>query len=64
MWRKGTISARNGMRFVVRHLLANSVRTLQANPRNDYPGRLRGNMLALADLARGSCHPMRVMHMH
>jgi hypothetical protein len=63
MWRKGTMSARNGMRFVVRHLLANSVRTLQANTQNDYPGRLRGNMLALADLARGHCHPTRVLSM-
>jgi hypothetical protein len=62
MWRKGTMSGRNGVRFVARHLLSNSVRTLQSNPRNDYPGRLRGNLLAMADLLRGSCHPLRVLH--
>jgi hypothetical protein len=61
MWEKGTMSARNGLRFVARHLLSNSVRTLQANQQNDYPGRLRGNALALLDLARGTCHPTRVL---
>jgi len=63
MWRKGTISARNGMRFVVRHLLSNSVRTLQSNERHDYPGRLKGNVMALTDLVRGSCHPTRILNM-
>lgn len=61
LWRKGTMSARKGATFVARHLLANGARTLRRHPRVDYPGRLRGNLLAFADIACGRCHPTRVL---
>ncbi|MFM2420151.1 MAG: hypothetical protein RL385_4874 [Pseudomonadota bacterium] len=62
MWRKGTISVAQGAQFVVRHLLSNTAKTLRSNPSHDYPGRLRGNFLAITDLLRGTCHPTRVLH--
>ena len=58
--RKGTMSARKGTRFVLRHLAANSARTIFPSPRADYFGRLKGNLLAILDLMRGRCHPRRV----
>ena len=61
LWRKGTMSASIGARFVTRNLLANCVRSVRNNRSIDYVGRLRGNLMAFADLARGSCHPTRVV---
>jgi GT2 family glycosyltransferase len=61
--RKGTMRAGKGMRFVLRHLLANSTRSLGSNARVDYPGRLRGNLLAVGDLLRGRCNPCRVLEL-
>lgn len=57
--RKGTMSSRKGVRFVLRHLAANSTRTFIPSPRADYAGRLKGNLLAILDLMRGRCHPRR-----
>jgi hypothetical protein len=41
----------------------NLVRSLAPEPWVDRRGRLRGNLLALADLMRGRMHPMRVMEL-
>jgi hypothetical protein len=57
------MSGRTGIRFVARHLLSNGARTFHPNPRSDYRGRLLGNMLAIRDLLRGSCHPLRVLNL-
>lgn len=62
LWQKGTMTAEHGVRFVSRHLVSNTVRSLQPAPRNDYKGRLRGNLLALRDILHGSCHPGRIVH--
>lgn len=61
--RKGTMRSGKGLRFVVRHLLANSTRSLRSNARVDYPGRLKGNLLAISDLLRGQCNPRRVLEL-
>lgn len=58
--RKGTMERRRAFRFVVRHLLSNSVRSLRYHPLIDYRGRLRGNLKAMADLVTGRCHPRRI----
>jgi hypothetical protein len=63
LWRKGTMPAGKGARFVLRHLLANSARSLRRNTLVDYPGRLKGNLLAIVDILRGSCHPGRVLEL-
>lgn len=62
--RKGTMRTGKGMRFVIRHLLANGTRSLRASHRVDYSGRLRGNLLAIGDLLRGRCNPRRVLELH
>lgn len=58
--RKGTMSPKKSLRFVSRHLASNVVRSLTNHPQVDYPGRLRGNLVAIADLLRGRCHPARI----
>jgi GT2 family glycosyltransferase len=61
LMRKGTMDLRKGTWFVVRALASNSLRSAARNARADYPGRLRGNSLAIADLLRRRCHPIRVL---
>ncbi|WP_088279089.1 glycosyltransferase family 2 protein [Ideonella sp. A 288] len=58
--RKGTMERRRALRFVLRHLLSNSVRGLRHHPLVDYRGRLRGNLMAMRDLVAGRCHPRRI----
>lgn len=59
--RKGTMPVDKSLRFVSRHVVANTLRSLSRRSEVDYPGRLRGNLLAFADLARGRAHPLRVL---
>lgn len=59
--RKGTMPRKKAYRFIVRHLIANSVKGLIRHPRIDYAGRWKGNMRALADLGRGRCDPQRIL---
>ena len=47
------------LRFVVSNLLHSVVR--KSNSRQDRPGRLRGNLLAFADLFRGRIDPERIL---
>lgn len=56
---KGTLSVRKALRLVSRNFSANLVKSV-TRPDIDYPGRLTGNLLALADLVRGKAHPTRV----
>jgi hypothetical protein len=59
--RKGTMARKKATRFIIRHLIANTVKGLVRHPRIDYAGRWRGNMLALMDLGRGRCTPERIV---
>lgn len=47
--------------LMVRALGSNLLRTGTRNSRFDYPGRLKGNLLALGDLLGGRCHPQRMI---
>lgn len=55
--RKGTYPASSAARLMARNLAANILKTPFPEPYVDRASRLRGNMLALADLARGRLHP-------
>lgn len=57
---KGTMERKRALRFVLRHMLSNSVRSLRRHPHVDYRGRMVGNLLAMGDLLRGRCHPRRI----
>ncbi len=58
--RKGTMSAKFGMRTMTRNLIANAARVFWAEPHIDRAGRCKGNILALMDFVRGRLHPQRV----
>lgn len=59
--RKNTIPPRLALRLMVRNVLANSLHSLWPEPYVDRCGRLRGNLAALRDLARGRLHPQRIL---
>ena len=58
--RKGTVPKFYLARQAAKNLLSNTVRSLRPEPYVDRRGRLLGNMIALADLARGRITPERV----
>jgi GT2 family glycosyltransferase len=58
--RKGTMQAGLGRRLLAQNLLSNLVHSLRPEPHIDRRGRLWGNTLALADLARGRVDPRRI----
>lgn len=58
--KKGTMPAGEAMKNIARNVTANVVKTLRPEPWVDRSGRLRGNLLALADALRGRQHPERV----
>jgi hypothetical protein len=59
---KKTMTPRVAARFVGRALASNTIKTvLRRTALFDYPGRLRGNVMALADLVRGRCIPERIL---
>lgn len=59
--RKGTMTVRTSLRFVSRHLLSNTFRSVSRQHPIDYAGRLRGNAVAILDVLRGRSHPMRAV---
>lgn len=59
LWRKGTMTGRAMLRQMARNMAANLARAARPEPFIDRRGRLRGNALALVDLARGVCRPER-----
>jgi GT2 family glycosyltransferase len=61
LMQKGTMPRRKGVKFLVRALASNTLRSLWPHPLVDYPGRLAGNARAVLDLTRGRCHPTRVL---
>jgi GT2 family glycosyltransferase len=59
--RKGTMPKPKAYRFILRHLAANTIKSLGNYPLVDYPGRLRGNFRALLDILARRCDPRRVV---
>ncbi|PWJ22172.1 glycosyltransferase family 2 protein [Jannaschia seohaensis] len=59
--RKGTMSPRRALRLMSRNMMANLLRAPWPEPWVDRVGRLRGNLTALADLARGRLSPRRIL---
>lgn len=58
--RKGTIRLIHGWRLMLGNIAANLVRSIRPEPEIDRRGRLRGNILALADILRGRVDPRRI----
>jgi len=61
--RKGTISLRFAAPLILRNLLANVSRSFRPEPWIDRRGRLKGNWLALRDLATGRISPQRILEL-
>lgn len=58
---RSTMGRRHALRMIARNLAANLVRSLRPEPWIDRRGRLLGNAIAIADLARGRLDPRRVL---
>ena len=58
---KGTMSVRYGMRLALGNLFANLLRAGFPEQHIDRFGRLRGNLIAVIDLAMGRLHPRRIL---
>ena len=61
--RKGTAAPHFTFKLATRNLVANLVKSLRPEPWIDRRGRLYGNLLALADILRGSVDPRRVLEL-
>ncbi len=59
--RKGSYPWSHALPSAARHLAMNAARSLAPEAHVDRAGRLKGNLIAIADLLRGRMHPMRVM---
>ena len=57
--RKGSYPWNRALRSAARNMAMNLLRSLAPEPWVDRRGRLRGNLIAIADLLRGRMHPMR-----
>ncbi len=60
LMRKGSVPGGIAVRHILRNLVANLLHAARPEPWVDRRGRLRGNILALADLLRGRCDPRRI----
>lgn len=56
---KGTATRDFALNLATRNILANLAKSIKPEPWIDRRGRLRGNLIALADLARGQARPER-----
>ncbi len=61
--RKGTMTWQHARTLMWRNLAANFVRSFYPEPWIDRKGRLRGNILALIDMAMGRISPSRILRM-
>jgi len=61
--RKGTMSWKRAANLMWRNVAANLARSFSPEPWIDRRGRLRGNMLAVIDLARGRSSPRRILQL-
>ncbi len=59
--RKGSYPWNRALRSAARNMAMNLARAAFPEPWVDRAGRLRGNLIAIADLLRGKLHPMRVL---
>jgi polysaccharide biosynthesis transport protein len=61
--RKGTMPWSYALNLIARNMTANLIRTLRPEPWIDRRGRLRGNVLALADLVLRRDSPQRILQL-
>jgi hypothetical protein len=61
--RKGTLRRGAMIRFVVRNMAKNLIRTWLPEPWIDRAGRLKGNLIAVRDLIGGTLHPSRILNL-
>lgn len=61
--RKGSYPWNRALRSAARNMAMNLARAAFPEPWVDRAGRLRGNLIALADLLRGRLHPMRALEL-
>lgn len=60
---KGTMKGSRALRMMLRNLAANLAKSPRPEPWVDRRGRLRGNLLALAELLRGRIAPGRILEL-
>jgi len=60
---KGTVPAKFLTKIACANVLVNAVRAIRPEPMIDRRGRLRGNIIALADLVRGRLAPERILEL-
>ena len=61
--RKGTMSWRHAWKLMSRNFAANLARSLYPEPWIDRFGRLKGNLIALTDVAMGRASPMKILQL-
>jgi hypothetical protein len=60
--KKGTMPPKKAWLFMTKNLAANAIKSFSnKRKRVDYPGRLKGNTLAIADALLGRCHPTNIL---
>lgn len=59
--RKGSMRKVAAFRLMVKNMAANLIKTLLMDKKKDFPGRLRGNYLAIRDLIVGKLNPANVL---
>mgnify|MGYP001826870013 FL=1 len=59
--RKGSMTARHVLEMTSRNMLSNLVHSVRPPRYADFRGRLKGNLIALADLVRGRVSPDRIL---
>jgi GT2 family glycosyltransferase len=63
LWRKGTFPLNRAVAPICRNLISNMLKSPRPEPWIDRPGRLRGNLLAIADMLRGRIVPNRILEL-
>jgi hypothetical protein len=61
--RKGTAAPSFALTLAARNMLSNIVKSIRPEPDIDRRGRLRGNLLAPADIVRGRADPRRILEL-
>jgi succinoglycan biosynthesis transport protein ExoP len=61
--RKGSFAWCRAIRQIARNVAMNIAFSWRPEPYVDRRGRLRGNVIAIKDLARGQLHPLRILAM-
>ncbi|WP_267361726.1 MULTISPECIES: glycosyltransferase family A protein [unclassified Methylobacterium] len=61
--KKGTVSWSTSLKFMIKSVASNTIKSLNRNPNADYVGRLSGNLLAIRDTFIGRCDPGNIVNM-